>query len=170
MTGRNADGLPHVPGRDITDAMCRGRTGLGGVQAPHAPWLHRSFVPVRPRCSRKASSNEVRGSSSSEWSVRLTRAKGPRFSPRSCPRCNIANGAPRSMKMGTIRSPCPYDPAVRHALQSANLRRPAILYCPSWGGCLPDFAGWSGYPSIPALSINPGIDVMGQQPTCVYHR
>jgi hypothetical protein len=30
------------------------------------------------------------------------------------------------------------------------------------GGCLPDFAGWSGYPSIAALSINPGIDVMCQ--------
>jgi len=29
------------------------------------------------------------------------------------------------------------------------------------GGCLPDFAGWSGYSSIAALSINPGIDVMG---------
>jgi hypothetical protein len=28
-------------------------------------------------------------------------------------------------------------------------------------GCLPDFAGWSGYPSIAALSINLGIDVMG---------
>ena len=31
------------------------------------------------------------------------------------------------MKMGTIRSPFPYDAASRHALQSANLRRPAIL-------------------------------------------
>jgi hypothetical protein len=28
-------------------------------------------------------------------------------------------------------------------------------------GCLPDFAGWSSYPSIAALSINLGIDVMG---------
>jgi hypothetical protein len=27
--------------------------------------------------------------------------------------------------------------------------------------CLPDFAGWSGYPLIAALSINPRIDVMG---------
>jgi hypothetical protein len=50
----------------------RGRTGLGGVQAPHAPWFHPFFVPVRPRCSREASSSEVRGSSSSEWSVPLT--------------------------------------------------------------------------------------------------
>jgi hypothetical protein len=33
------------------------------------------------------------------------------------------------------------------------------------GGCLPDFAGWSGYPSIAALSINPGIDVMCQEET-----
>src|SRR6266481_9918193 len=28
---------------------------------------------------------------------------------------------------------------------------------------LPSFAGWSGYPSIAALLINPGIDVMGQK-------
>jgi hypothetical protein len=33
------------------------------------------------------------------------------------------NGAPRSMKMGTID-----DGAARHALQSASLRRPAILH------------------------------------------
>jgi hypothetical protein len=32
------------------------------------------------------------------------------------------------MKMGTIRSPCPYDAAARHALLSVNLRRPAILH------------------------------------------
>jgi hypothetical protein len=37
-------------------------------------------------------------------------------------------GAPRSMKMGTILSPCPYDAAARHALKSVNLRRPAILH------------------------------------------
>jgi hypothetical protein len=37
------------------------------------------------------------------------------------------------MKMGTIRSPWPYDAAACHALQPANLRRPAILYCASWG-------------------------------------
>jgi len=38
------------------------------------------------------------------------------------------SGAPRSMKMGTTRSPWRYDAAIRHALQSANLRRPAILH------------------------------------------
>ena len=32
------------------------------------------------------------------------------------------------MKMGTTRSLCPYDAAVRRALQSANLRWPAILH------------------------------------------
>jgi hypothetical protein len=32
------------------------------------------------------------------------------------------------MKMGTIRTPWRYDAAARHALQSANLRRPAILH------------------------------------------
>jgi hypothetical protein len=40
-------------------------------------------------------------------------------------------GAPRSMKMGTIASPWRYDAGAHHALQSANLRRPAILrYAP----------------------------------------
>ena len=39
------------------------------------------------------------------------------------PRCT---GAPRSTKMGTIRSPWRYDAVARHALQSALLRRPAI--------------------------------------------
>jgi hypothetical protein len=37
-------------------------------------------------------------------------------------------GAPRSMKMGTILSPFPYDAAGRNALQSPNLRWPAILH------------------------------------------
>jgi hypothetical protein len=37
-----------------------------------------------------------------------------------------ANGAPQPMKMGTIVSPWRYDAAVRHSLQSANLRRPTI--------------------------------------------
>jgi hypothetical protein len=30
------------------------------------------------------------------------------------------------------------------------------------GGSLHDFAGWSDYASIAALSINPGIDVMAK--------
>ena len=30
---------------------------------------------------------------------------------------------------------------------------------------LPDFAGWSGYPSIAAFLVNPGIDAMGQKQT-----
>jgi hypothetical protein len=42
------------------------------------------------------------------------------------------------MKMGTIRSPCPYDAAVRHAPQSVNLRRPAILRYASWAAVEPD--------------------------------
>jgi hypothetical protein len=41
-------------------------------------------------------------------------------------------GAPRSMKMGTILSLCPYDAAARRTRQSANLRRPAILRYASW--------------------------------------
>jgi CubicO group peptidase (beta-lactamase class C family) len=46
------------------------------------------------------------------------------------------SGAPRPMKMGTIASPSPYDAASRDALQSANLRRPAILHYAGWA---PDF-------------------------------
>ena len=65
------------------------------------------------------------------------------------------------MKMGTIRSPWRYDAAARHALQSASLRRPAILHYASGAAAFLDFEEWSGYPSIAALSINPGIDVMG---------
>jgi hypothetical protein len=55
------------------------------------------------------------------------------------------SGAPRSMKVGTIRSLCPYDAAARRALQSASLRRPAILHYAHRG---PDIAGRSGYPSF----------------------
>src|SRR5262249_38171471 len=47
------------------------------------------------------------------------------------------SGAPRSMKMGTTRSPCPYDVAARHALQSANVRRPAILHYASCAAVFP---------------------------------
>ncbi len=36
------------------------------------------------------------------------------------------------MKMDTLRSPCPYDAAARHALQSVDLRRPAILHYALW--------------------------------------
>jgi hypothetical protein len=42
------------------------------------------------------------------------------------------SGAPRPTKMGNIVSPWRYDAAARHALQLANLRRPAILCCASW--------------------------------------
>jgi hypothetical protein len=31
------------------------------------------------------------------------------------------------------------------------------------GGCLPDFAGWSGYSPIAALTIDREIDAMGQK-------
>jgi hypothetical protein len=33
------------------------------------------------------------------------------------------------------------------------------------GSCPPDFAGWSGYPPIAALTIDPEIDVMGHLQT-----
>jgi hypothetical protein len=39
---------------------------------------------------------------------------------------NFRNGAPRPMKMGNIVSLWRYDVAIRHAIQLAKLRRPAI--------------------------------------------
>ena len=36
------------------------------------------------------------------------------------------SGAPRSMKIGTILSPCRYDVGASLAIQPGNLRRPAI--------------------------------------------
>jgi hypothetical protein len=66
------------------------------------------------------------------------------------------------MKMGTTLSPFPYDVAARHASQSAKLRYPTTLHYAS--RALPTiFAGWSGYPSIAAFSINPAIDAMCQK-------
>jgi hypothetical protein len=38
------------------------------------------------------------------------------------------NGAPRSMKMGTTRSPWRYDAAAGYAFQLAKLRRPSIQH------------------------------------------
>jgi hypothetical protein len=64
------------------------------------------------------------------------------------------------MNMGNTASPWRYDAAARHVLQSASLRRPAILHYTSCAARLPDIAGWSGYPSIAAMPVNPGIDVM----------
>jgi hypothetical protein len=55
------------------------------------------------------------------------------------------------MKLGIIRSPYPYDAAAHRALQSASLRRTAILHYAS-RAAVSDFAGWSGYPrSIAAM-------------------
>ena len=42
------------------------------VQAPHWPWSHPFFVPVRCRCSLRASSSVVRGSSSNSRRAPLT--------------------------------------------------------------------------------------------------
>jgi len=78
-------------------------------------------------------------------------------------RCCVKSygGAPRPMKMGTTASPCRYDSAARHALQSGNPRRPAILRYATWEAAS-RFRGMSGYPSIAALSVDPRIDAMRQ--------
>jgi hypothetical protein len=54
----------------------------------------------------------------------------------------------------------PYNAAARDALQSANLRRPAILRYASWAAVFPISQGWSGAPSMAAITIDPDIDVM----------
>jgi len=38
-------------------------------------------------------------------------------------------------------------------------------YATPYGRLLPDFAGWSGYPLIAALSVDPEIDAMCRDPT-----
>ncbi len=38
------------------------------------------------------------------------------------------------------------------------------------GGCLPDFTGWSGHPSIAAISISLGNGAMGQKRSCLLDR
>ena len=66
------------------------------------------------------------------------------------------------MKMGTIRSLCPYDVAARHALQPENLRRPAILHYASWAAVF-RFRRVVRLPPIAAVAIDPEIDVMCQE-------
>jgi hypothetical protein len=64
----------------------------------------------------------------------------------------FANGAPRPMKMGTIASLSCYDAVADQAIRPVNLRRTAILRYASWAA-VSRFLRWSGYPSIPALSM-----------------
>ena len=65
------------------------------------------------------------------------------------------------MKKGTIRSPFPYDAAARHALQSANLRRPAISRYASRAAVFP-ISSVAGCPPIAARTIDPEIDAKCQ--------
>jgi hypothetical protein len=55
----------------------------------------------------------------------------------------VLGGAPRSTKMGTIRSPWHYDAGARHPFQSAKLRRPAMLHYALVSCCLPGVTGRS---------------------------
>jgi hypothetical protein len=68
------------------------------------------------------------------------------------------------MKMGNIPSPCPYDAATHRALQSLNLRKPAILRYASRAGSPISHDGPVTLPRAD-LSPNPRIDVMGQKQT-----
>jgi hypothetical protein len=58
-------------------------------------------------------------------------------------------GAPWSMKMGTIVSLSRYDGAAIHALQSVNLRRPAILRYALWAVARPAAPQPEKLPRIP---------------------
>jgi hypothetical protein len=66
-------------------------------------------------------------------------------------------GAPRPIKISAIASLCPFDVAARYALQSANLRRPAILYYASRSNCsnfLGSFRSLFSGRSLEFLSMN----------------
>jgi hypothetical protein len=63
-------------------------------------------------------------------------------------RAGSYSGAPRPMKLGTIASPWRYDAPAHSALQSANLRRPAILRYALWAALL---LISPGYPSMAAF-------------------
>jgi hypothetical protein len=68
------------------------------------------------------------------------------------------------MKMGTIVSPWHYVAAsprapIDKSAMACDLAPRLML------GSVPDFARSSDYPPIAALSINSGIDAMGQQQT-----
>jgi hypothetical protein len=71
-------------------------------------------------------------------------------------------GAPQSMKMGTTRSPCPYDVTTLHALQSGNLRRPAICATPHRRAVSSRFRGMArlSFDGGPCGSI-PGSNLVG---------
>jgi hypothetical protein len=64
------------------------------------------------------------------------------------------------MKMGTIASPWRYDAATAHAIRPDNQLRTAILRFARWAAVLL-ISRVSGYPSIAAISINPGNGAMG---------
>jgi hypothetical protein len=72
----------------------------------------------------------------------------------------LANGAPRPMKMGTTASPWRYDAAAAQAIRPAPTTdfdlapRRMVRLCSR-------LRGWPGYPSNAAISINPGNGVMG---------
>jgi hypothetical protein len=66
------------------------------------------------------------------------------------------------MKMGTIVSPRRYDVAAGETIRPNSQRRTSILRYASWVAVFPiPLAVW--LPSIAALSISGGIDVMGHK-------
>jgi hypothetical protein len=67
--------------------------------------------------------------------------------------CSSVSGAPRSMKVGTILSPCPYDAAACHALQSPKARHCAFLRYASCAAAWP--ISWGG-PVTLSIAAMPG--------------
>src|SRR5262249_35207362 len=76
----------------------------------------------------------------------------------------LRDGAPRPMKMGTIVSPWRYDAAAAQAIRPDNLRGTSILRYAA-RPAFSRFCGWSGYPSIAAISIYQGTGAMGHNRT-----
>jgi hypothetical protein len=67
-----------------------------------------------------------------------------------CGYCRVLwrSGAPRPMKMGTIRSPFHYDDGARHAFQLVKLRLPTTLRYASRAAA---FMIWQ-YVSVPSIA------------------
>jgi len=102
---------------------------------PASPLLPDWRTARRCRAPRRSCATPRRPATSSTFGCRLLDAVFANGRQRY--RTKSHSGAPRSMKMGTTRSPWRYDATARHALQSAKPRRRAILRYVSCAAAFP---------------------------------
>jgi hypothetical protein len=105
-------------------ARRRMRTESGGYRRDH-------FRALGQRVEVDAKEIRIMGSKSVLLRT-LVAAASAKTAGFGVPSFVCRSGAPRSMKMGTIAALWPYDAVAHHALQSVNLRWPAILHYASW--------------------------------------